>query len=139
MEARIRTTPSALRAWKVLACAGALGTLLVLSTPPAKADPPDPSPRTATKCRVDGVTTYSDKPCPYAIGKRQVQADTAPPASAASEARSSPAVRIARCDAAEAELRNIDALTKQGQPPDMQAFLDARRQQKRNEQFRYRC
>ncbi|MCC2633802.1 MAG: hypothetical protein K0S48_1688, partial [Ramlibacter sp.] len=23
--------------------------------------------------------------------------------------------------------------------PDMQAFLEARRQQKRNEQFRYRC
>jgi hypothetical protein len=48
-------------------------------------------------------------------------------------------VRHARCGAAEAELTNIDTLTRQGQPPDMQAFLDARRQQRRNEQFRLRC
>lgn len=141
MEPRNPTTRPDARGWKVLATGAALGTLLVLAAPPARAEPIPPNPHAVTKCIVNGITSYSDKPCPNGVGEHRIAVDSAPPvAIVASDAtRPPPRVRDARCDAAQAELHNIDALTKQGQPPDMQAFLEARRQQKRNEQFRYRC
>jgi hypothetical protein len=112
-------------------------TLLVLVAPYANADRITSNPNTVTKCVVDGITTYSDKPCPDGIGELPLTGDNSVIV-IASEKRARP-VRNPHCDAAEAELHNIEALTRQGQPADMQAFLDARRQQKRNEQFRVRC
>ena len=115
------------------ATAAALATLLVLYPSHATAD-------AVTKCVVHGVTTYSDRPCPDAGAERNFSLDKTQAVSiVAAETRMASAVRSARCDAAQAELHNIDVLSRQGQPPDMQAFLDARRQQKRNEQFRWRC
>lgn len=141
MEPRNATTLPDARGWKVLATGAALGTLLVMVAPHAKAEPHvPPNPHAVTKCIVNGITTYSDQPCPDGIGEHRIAVDNAPPVSiVAAEAMRPARVRDARCDAAQAELHNIDALTKQGQPPDMQAFLEARRQQKRSEQFRYRC
>lgn len=140
MEPRNPTTLPDPRGWKVLATGAALGTLLVLAAPQAKAEPITPNPHAVTKCIVNGTTTYSDQPCHDGILEHRIAVDNAPPVTmVAFEAMRPARVRDARCDAAQAELHNIDALTKQGQPPDMQAFLEARRQQKRNEQFRYRC
>ncbi|MCD6079412.1 MAG: hypothetical protein K0R89_3356 [Ramlibacter sp.] len=117
-----------------------IGALVVFAMPAAQAEPQTQVAPTVTKCVVNGITTYSDKPCPEGIDERQIAVDNAPPVVlVASENRTPRPVRDARCDAAAAELHNIDALTRQGQPPEMQAFLDARRQQKRNELFRFRC
>lgn len=119
-----------------VATSAALGLLLLLATLPARADGTPSNPTAIRKCIVQGITSYSDKPCPHGSGERAI----APPSIVASEAsRPESHVRSARCEAAEAELHNIDALTRQGQPPDMQAFLEARRQQRHSELFRYRC
>jgi hypothetical protein len=116
------------------------GACIVLMASSAQAEPATFVAPTVTKCVVDGVTSYSDKACPEGVAERQIAVDNAPPVVlVAAENRVARPVRNARCDAAAAELHNIDALTRQGQPADMQAFLDARRQQKRNELFRYRC
>ena len=92
------------------------------------------------KCLVDGVTTYSDSGCPQGttIGELTLQAAPAVTSTPVAVPASSD-LRQARCDAAHAELRNIDALTVKGQPADMQAFLDARRSAKKNELFLHRC
>lgn len=112
-----------------------LGTLLILVAAHASADPHPPKANTVTKCIVAGTTSYSDQPCPDATTERPITGDNAVSVIASAKRP----LRSARCDAAQAELQNINALTRQGQPPDMQAFLDARRQQKRNEQLRFRC
>ena len=141
MDARTHPALHAARRWSVIAAGAALGSLLVLATPSARADGVAPVPNTVIRCVVHGITTYSDQPCPDGIGERQVAVDNAgsPVSIVATDTRPAPHVRQARCEAAEAELNNIDTLTRQGQPRDMQAFLDARRQQRRNEQFRLRC
>ena len=113
-----------------------LCTLLALAVPPANAD--TRLPQAVTKCVVDGVTSYSDQPCSDGLAERRIALDKAVIVLVA-QGLATPPVRSARCEAAQAELHNIDVLTRQGQPPDMQAFLDARRQHKRNEQLRYRC
>ena len=129
MSHRIRTAARQAHRWKVLATGAALGSLLVLLAPQARAE-------AVTKCTVDGVTTYSDRACPEGIDQRRISLDDAPPVTVIASASQ---VRNARCEAAEAELHNIDTLTRRGQPRDMQAFLDARRKQMRNEQFRWGC
>jgi hypothetical protein len=99
---------------------------------------------TVSKCIVDGVTTYSDAGCAdgASLGELTIRSEPREaPATPAlqTESIAPDALRQARCDAAAAELRNIDALTAQGQPADMQAFLDARRSEKRHELFQHRC
>lgn len=118
-------------------------------------------PASVNKCVIAGITTYTDSDCeagaPLRLASDPAEAmPIAEPrrqqaiADAAQSQRSQfdrqpaivaalPALRQARCNAALAELRNIDALTQLGQPADMQAFLDARRQEKRHELFLYRC
>ena len=93
------------------------------------------------KCLVDGVTTYSDTACPQGTRIGELTLPAEPPATPTEPvATPTPSdLRQARCDAAHAELRNIDALTVKGQPADMQAFLDARRSAKRHELFLHRC
>lgn len=100
------------------------------------------------KCVADGNTTYSDRPCADAAAVSQLSLARAAAVSIVSSAARvpvpagselAPAVRDAACAAAEAELANIDDLTRRGQPADMQAFLEARRRLKRAEQFRHRC
>ena len=101
------------------------------------------APRLVSKCVVHGITTYSDHGCPEGTALPPLALRPEPGgqllAQHPSPAITSLALRRARCDAARAELLNIDALTDKGQPPEMQAFLDARRQEKKNEMFLYRC
>ena len=119
MEPRTPTTLSYAPRWNVLATGAALGTLLVLAAPPAKADPAPPNPHAVTKCIVEGITTYSDKRCPDGSGERHIAVDN--------RLRWSPPLRkpahLPRCAAPAAmpprrNWHNIDTLTRQGQPRD---------------------
>ena len=71
MSHRIRTAARQAQSWKVLATGAALGSLLVLLAPQARAE-------AVTKCTVDGVTTYSDRACPEGIDQRRISLDDAP-------------------------------------------------------------